>query len=63
MSEVVLKMAFMKNYEEFEELQNKLANFRCLLHTQHVKYFAFSPITVVVLVADLMESVEWRMTS
>ena len=36
MSEVVLKMAFIKNYENIEELQNILGNFRCLLYAHHV---------------------------
>ena len=26
-----------KNYENLEEFQNKLGNFRCLLYAQHVK--------------------------
>ena len=36
MSEVVLEMTFIKNYDYFEELQNWLENFRCLLYAQHV---------------------------
>ena len=36
---ILLKMAFIKNYENFEQLQNILGNFHCLLYAQHVKIF------------------------
>ena len=45
-SQVVLEMAFIKNYENFEELQNRLGNFRCLLYAQHVN---INIITIVLL--------------
>ena len=33
----VTQNTFIKTYENFEELQNGLENFQCLLYAQHVK--------------------------
>ena len=39
---VVLKMVFIKNYDNFEEFQNRLGIFWCLLYAHHVKKIALN---------------------